>query len=297
MEQDHVQFFRRHNFAVGLSIDGRRDVNDRNRLTPDHKGSFDLVLPKARMAVEGDLRVELVLVADPTTARDLARSVRYLHETTGASFYTISFNIHTSWTPADLDNLEKGYRELGEYYVELFNARQPIQIDFLNNKMNVLLRHGFIREFLCEIGKTDLAVMPDGRIYPCLRLAVMDSADKTVIGTVEEGLDSERVRALRAACDERYLREAWPPKCHACAYPESCLNWCAASNLAMTGHPARVGDAMCRHEKVSMDVAQSVLAQIDGEKYRTLYADYFVPQPWLPLTPATPHGEARAGLN
>lgn len=288
---DQMQFFKDHDFAVGLSIDGPREVHNLNRVFADGRGSFDLVIEQAQKVVAADLRVELVLVADPSTVKDLTRSVRFLHEETGGFFFTVSFNIHAPWSPAELDLLEKAYHGLGDFYAERFNAGLPIQIDFLNNKMNVLLRRGFIREYLCEIGKTDLAVTPEGLIYPCLRLAAMDPDGQTAIGTVQDGLDRDRVQALRTACDQRYQREALPERCHSCQYPESCLNWCAAANLAMTGHPAQVGEIMCRHEQTSMAVAQEVLRRIDQDRYQALYAEYFRLKAPLPLTPATPHGE------
>jgi uncharacterized protein len=293
LRHEHVQFLHKHDFAVGISIDGPREVHDRNRIFPDGSGTFDFVIEKAQMAVEADLRVELVLVADPSNVGELADSLRYLRERTGAYFFTVSFNIHADWSDQDLILLEKAFHELGDLYVERFTAGDPIQIDFLNNKMNVLVRGGFIREYLCEIGKTDLAVTPEGRIYPCLRLAAMDPEGKTAIGTVDTGLDANKVLALRTACDERYSKESLPERCQSCLYPESCLNWCAAANLAMTGHPARVGEVMCRHEKMSVAVAQDVLARIDLDRYRALYAEYLTGAGGRPLTPAVPHGETR----
>jgi uncharacterized protein len=293
LQQEQIDYFFSHSFAVGVSIDGPRDVHDRNRIALDGQGTFDIAIQKAKAAVAADLRVELVLVADPSTISDLAASVRYLRKETGASFFTVSFNIHAPWTAPQLAQLEEAYRDLGKLYVERFNEAEPIQIDFLNNKMNVLTRGGFIREYLCEIGKTDLAVTPEGRIYPCLRLAAMDPDGKTAVGSVATGLDPTAVQALRAACDERYQRASLPERCRACRYPESCLNWCAAANLAMTGHPARVGELMCQHERISVAVAESVLGSIDQERYRALYAEYFRSRPPPPLTPASPHGESR----
>jgi uncharacterized protein len=292
LEPHHIVFFLDHQVAIGISIDGPEHVHNRNRRYPDGRGSFAEAIQKARMAVEADLCVELVLVADPTNAAELAASVRYLHEATGAWLFTVSFNIHAPWSDAELDQLERSYHELGDYYVARFWAGHPIQLDFLNNKMNVLLRGGFIPEYLCQIGKTDLAVTPEGLIYPCLRLAAMDPEGRTAVGSLEQGLDAGRIQALRAACDGRFNQRE-REECRACLHAESCLSWCAAANLAMTGHPAHVGEIMCRHERISMAVAHDVLTRIDLTRYRELYQEYFRKAPPAPLTPAAPHGESR----
>lgn len=291
LSEEHCDFFLEHDFAVGLSIDGSKEVHDRNRRWIDGSGTFERTVDNARMAVSKNVRAELVLVSDPSTVGQLAASVKYLHEETGGYFFTISFNIHDTWNQEDMAKLGRSYCELADLYIEYFRKGTPIQIDFINNKINVLLRGGFIREFLCEIGKTDLAVTPEGNVYPCLRLAAMDPKGLTIIGTVANGLQEGLITALRTAVDRRYEMESLPPECHHCVSPESCLNWCAAANLAMTGNPARVGELMCRHERLTMDIARRIIAGIDTEKYKALYADYLEPFLDFNLSPATPHGE------
>lgn len=291
LTEEHCDYFLTHDFAVGISIDGPEAVHNRNRKCIDGSGSFSKTIGKAWMAIQKNLRVELVLVSDPSTISDIPQSVRYLHEETGGSFFTVSFNIHTTWSHADLLHLETAYHELGDLYIELFTQGHPIQIDFLNNKMNVLIRGGFIQEYLCEIGKTDLAIIPDGTIYPCLRLAVMDIQGITVIGNVEKGLDFDLIKNLKKMVENRFNKSLFPEVCRECEFPQSCLNWCAAANLAMTGDPSRVGEIMCAHERISVAVAKRVIGCIDMSIYEALYAQYLKPFINQHMPPATPHGE------
>jgi uncharacterized protein len=291
LNEKHCDFFVEHDFAVGLSIDGTKEVHDRNRGWIDGSSSFLDVLEKVKLAVAKNLRMELVLVADPSNVSDLAESIRYLHQETGAYFYTVSFNIHDNWSEEDIANLEKAYESLGNLYAEHFNAGKPIQIDFLNNKMNVLLRGGFIREFLCDIGKTDLAVTPGGDFYPCLRLAAMDREGATVIGNINDGLNRDAIRKLKSIADNRFDMKKLPKECHSCMNSTNCLNWCAAANLAMTGNPAKVGELMCSHERISIQVARNTLNNIDLNLYRRLYAEYFKPDIPQYISTAIPHSE------
>jgi uncharacterized protein len=291
LTEDHCKFFTKHDFAVGISIDGPEEVHDRNRKWIDGTSSYSVVMEKIRLAARSDLRMELVLVSDPTTVSDLSKSVRYLHRESGAYFFTLSFNIHVHWSEKDLLELERSYSELGDLYVECFNNSKPIQIDFLNNKLNVILRGGYRREFICDIGKTDLAVTPEGNFYPCLRLAAMDTKGATIIGDVAGGLSSELISNLKSAVDKRFNKKHLPKDCQACFNSDNCLNWCAAANLAMTGNPARVGDLMCSHERLSIRLAEKIINKFDIDLYKKLYSEYFQFSPRQYISPAIPHSE------
>ena len=288
---EKCDFFSEHDFGVGISIDGPELINDNNRKTIGGHGTYRRVLKKIEMARQRDLRVSLALVADPSTISELSQSIRYLHEQTGCSFFTISFNIHVTWNDDQLSQLRDAYLNIARYYAEMFNSGKPVQIDFLNNKINVLLRGGFIRDSLCDIGRTDLAVTPDGLIYPCLRLAAMDPEGTTSIGSLEDGIDENKLTSLKVTCDARYLPESRPARCTPCLHSNSCLNWCAATNLAMTGHPAHVGDVMCSHEMASVAAAQYVIENIRKDHYVQLYQDYLSSELPKVILPSVPHGE------
>lgn len=270
LNEERRSFLLQNDVAVGISIDGTREVHDRNRLDLDGGSSFELVLRNARAAIDEDLRVELVLVVDPTTIGDLRTSVEYLHDATGADFFILSLNVDAVWTAHDVSRLAHSYKELADYFADKFDQGRPIQIDALNNKMNVLLRSGFIRQGLCTIGQTDLAVIPDGRIYPCLRLAARRD-DAYAIGHVATGVNWDS--ALMSGCGPGQNGDA-DPGCRSCRHTETCLNWCAAANIATSGRSTQPGMVMCKHEKICIGVSKAVLKRIDRDAYRDLYREY-----------------------
>lgn len=272
--EEQRNFLLENDVAVGISIDGSSEVHDRNRLDTCGQSSFELVLHNARRAIEADLRVELVLVVDPSTIEHLPASVRYLRTHLGADFFILSFNIDAEWTPRDLTRLSSAYRELGDYYVEQFEEGRPLQIDALNNKINVLLRGGFIKEGLCRIGKSDLAVTPDGRIYPCLRLAAKSDGGAMAIGHVTHGMDLDATRELRNACQTAHVRGGEPSRCHTCRHSQTCLNWCVAANLATSGTAIQPGVVICQYERVCIGVARRVIQRVHLGKYLELYNEY-----------------------
>jgi hypothetical protein len=59
----------------------------------------------------------------------------------------------------------------------------------------------------------------------------------------------------------------------------------------MTGHPAHVGEVMCRHEKASVAAARIILNQISLDDYYKLYQEYLLPNIPNVVIPEIPHGE------
>jgi hypothetical protein len=59
----------------------------------------------------------------------------------------------------------------------------------------------------------------------------------------------------------------------------------------MTGHPAHVGDVMCRHEMASVAAAQYVIENIQKDHYVQLYQDYLHSEIPTVILPSVPHGE------
>ena len=52
LDDDKIDFINREMSNVVLSIDGRREVNDRVRVRVDGRGSYDSILPKFQKLVE-----------------------------------------------------------------------------------------------------------------------------------------------------------------------------------------------------------------------------------------------------
>lgn len=286
----HINFFYENDFAVGLSLDGLKEPHDLNRKFPDGSSSHSLAMQSALKMRAADLRMELVLVVDPSNISFLAHSLRYLITQTDVHFFTLSFNIHANWSNESFKILEQVYDSVADLYVEFFNKGEPIQIDMFNNKINVLLRGGYIRKYLCDIGNTDLAITPKGIVYPCLRLATMDTDESLSIGNIEDGINNNKIDSLNQVSSDRFNQLAQTDNCHFCPNTNFCLSWCAAANLAMNNNPARIGLDMCKHEKIVISAAKKIISTIDMELYEKLYSEYLSGSKNT-ISPAVPHGD------
>lgn len=63
IDDDWIDFFRDHNFSVGVSLDGDAKINDQHRVFPNGTGTFDTVADKIRKLVSQVQKVGVTAVA------------------------------------------------------------------------------------------------------------------------------------------------------------------------------------------------------------------------------------------
>lgn len=57
LDDEKTEYINREMSNCVLSLDGRKEVNDRIRFTPNHKGSYDIIVPKFKSLLrEGQKR-------------------------------------------------------------------------------------------------------------------------------------------------------------------------------------------------------------------------------------------------
>lgn len=270
LADEHLEFFEEHDIGVGISIDGLPSVHDRNRRTLTGRGSFHRARDGFLLARERDVRLSVELVVDPSTITELADSVRFLVEQLGVSFIIVSINVFADWSGHLAPVFRGQFRSLADFYLERFDADKPFEIDILNNKINVLLRGGYDMDRVCHFCMTEFTVVPDGRIYPCLRIVGSDEEGETTIGTVEHGLNLEAMAAMHAESRVK------PSQCVACRNDGFCVNWCASSNFALTGRFNKVGDLLCAYEGTLIETCRDLMSRLDLSKYERMYGTYLV---------------------
>jgi uncharacterized protein len=107
------------------------------------------------------------------------------------------------------------------------------------------------------MGTGELAIAPDGRIYPCERLIAAGADDRHCLGSIDRGLEWSR---LLGRCVKGGALDA---RCRECALKDFCMNWCGCSNAFMTGHYNRVGPFLCASERAAIRAALRVFTTLE----------------------------------
>jgi uncharacterized protein len=90
LDDEWIAFLKKHNFHVGLSIDGPRELHDRYRKTRNNKPTFDLVMTAARKLVAADVSFAALCVVNRANAKHPKEVYRFLVDEVGS--WRVQFN-------------------------------------------------------------------------------------------------------------------------------------------------------------------------------------------------------------
>ena len=274
-------FFNAHNFNFCLSCDGPPPVQNAFRRFPDGTGSSRFVESTIRKAIQLLPQVLVNAVYHPRTFRRLPDVVEYFCSLGLTQIY-LSADISAGWTKQEADLLPEIYRRLGELYMQEYLRDTPRFISLIDSKIAVILRGGYHPSEWCQMGRKEVAITADGRIYPCERL-IGDGTDEHCMGDIDRGVNRQCL-----ACKAR-PGESVNPECVSCGLRKYCMNWCGCSNYASTHRYDRVGPFLCASERAAVQVAFDVLQVLEGQLGPT-FADHLGGRPSLKGTRAEKGG-------
>lgn len=251
-----TEFLRHHAFKVCISCDGPPSVHDRLRLSAGGVGTSAVVERNLRAARDALPQVLVNAVVHPATVRRLPETVEYL---SGLGLRQIFLNHDYSapWTAEDAEILGAAYEAVADRYIAWYLAGTPHYVSLIDNKIAVLIRGGYLPEERCQMGTGELAVAPDGTLFPCERLVGAGTSGDHAVGSLDRGLDLSRLlgRCIRDGPTNSQCRE--------CSLRDSCMNWCGCSNAFMTGHYDRVGPFLCASERAAIRTALRVFSTLE----------------------------------
>jgi len=219
-----------------LSIDGRREIHDAMRPAANGKGSYDLVLPKAKALVEARGDKEYYVRGTFTNRNlDFTEDVKALRD---AGFEQISIEpvVLSEESPyaileRDLSRILQEYDRLAAFLQESCREGQwfnffHFMLDFENGPC---LRK---RITGCGAGTEYVAVAPNGDIYPCHQFV---GEEGFRMGNVREGCLNREIQKSFQGCNVRTKGD-----CRVCWAKYFCSGGCAANAHKFNGsimHP------------------------------------------------------------
>lgn len=193
LDDGKIEYINREMSNCVLSLDGRREVNDRIRLTPNGKGCYDALIPKYQKLVRERTQPGRTdyYVRGTFTKENLDFVEDVLH-IASLGFSQLSVEPVTAppeepyaITEADLPEIFRNYDRLYEIMAEgvLRDGKKPFNffhymIDLKQGPCAVKRLRG------CGCGNEYVAVTPDGEIYPCHQFVGME---RWKLGNLEEG--------------------------------------------------------------------------------------------------------------
>ena len=251
LTDDKIDFINREMSNVVLSIDGRKEVNDRMRPRVDGKGSYDKIIPMYKKLVDQRGEKEYYVRGTYTKYNlDFSDDVFALLD---AGFDQISVEPVIAdakepyaITEADLPRIFEEYERLMQKILD-YEATGK-KFNFFHFMLDLDQGPCAIKRLRgCGCGNEYVAITPDGDIYPCHQF--VGEADYKM-GNVDDGTFN---REMKSDFAKTHIYSK--PDCRNCWARFYCSGGCNANNYQFSGDVHKAHKLSCEIEKKRLECA------------------------------------------
>lgn len=251
LDEEVMDFANKEMYNVVLSLDGRKETNDRMRVSRSGKGSYDLILPKFKEMVKRRGDKEYYIRGTYTHYNtDFTKDILHMAD---LGFTKLAMEPVVASPDAPYALKEEDLPVLFEQYEEL--AKEMVRRE--KNGKGFTFFHYMIdleggpciakRIAGCGVGTEYVAVTPWGDLYPCHQFV----GDKDyLLGNVFDGITNEEVRTRFKMCNI-YTR----PQCSDCFARLYCSGGCSANAYHATGKIEGIYELGCELHRKRVECA------------------------------------------
>ena len=262
LDDDTIDYINKEMYNVVLSIDGRKEVNDRMRVRVDGSGCYDRILPKFKKLVDGRGDKEYYVRGTYTKYNlDFSEDVMHLYE---AGFDEISVEpvIESpeeayAITEEDLDQIYAEYDKLVDRIGAIRKSGK--HINFFHFMIDLDQGPCVIKRLRgCGSGNEYVSITPDGDIYPCHQFV---GHDEYKMGNIEEGTFNNDIKKEFAGWHV-YSK----PACQECWARVYCSGGCNANNFVFNGDIHKAYELSCKiqRKRIECAILMKVLEQLEA---------------------------------
>lgn len=258
LDDDKIEFIDKEMSNVVLSIDGRKEVNDRIRVRVDGSGCYDRIMPNFKRMVEKRGDKEYYIRGTFTKYnKDFCEDVKHFVD---EGFEQISVEpvvcdpkYPYALTEEDLPEVFAEYEKLANYIIDTRKSGKffnffHFMIDLEQGPCAIKRLRG------CGCGNEYVAVTPDGDIYPCHQFVGQEEWKLGDLDSME--IDREEKQMFSEA--NIYGK----PECKDCWAKFYCSGGCNANNHEFTGDIHKPFKLACELERKRVECAIMIKAAL-----------------------------------
>ena len=268
LDEAFCVFAREQALFVSLSTDGHPEAQDQGRRTREGGASSATIERALCLLRASGTPFATYQVITPENAHLLAKGTDWLWER-GARLFVSTLDYGADWREEHLAALQESYRKLARRYMQWKKRGYRFFLAPFDSKLQAHTRPGEFRRESCSAGVRQLAVDPDGLLYPCIEF-LEDQA--FAIGHVDRGLDLEAFKKL----NQEHAGER-PIDCTDCGIRARCGSNCACLNLRTGNKMRAVDELLCTHERLVTLAADEIGARLWKKKTRAFLDTQYNP--------------------
>lgn len=224
-----AEFFRTHDFKVGVSVDGTSQTHDVDRINLAGRGSYAKVMSGVNVLRDAGIYPSVICVVTKSNADMGAQMLRGLVE---SGFTSIAFNaFYNTATDLRSDPFAVSDEAWTQFLKDIFEEwvaldRRDVQVRELDNM--IAWTQGRAARSCVFRGSCSswMLVDHDGKVYPCERLGrSVCFGDVASVASFTEILEAPAHRVFTT----QTLR--MPDKCKVCPMQDFCHNGCVAHRI------------------------------------------------------------------
>ncbi len=259
LNDEILEFANKEMANVVLSIDGRKEVNDRMRPFRGGQGSYDMIVPKFKKVAESRDQMNYYVRGTFTHNNlDFSEDVKHLAD---LGFKQISVEPVVAQPTddyalreEDLPQILEEYDNLAKDLIRRHEEGEPVNffhfmIDLTGGPCVAKRLSG------CGSGTEYLAVTPWGDLYPCHQFV---GNEDFLMGNVDEGITRTDIQDEFKCCNV-YAKE----KCKKCFAKFYCSGGCAANSYNFHGNINDAYDLGCELQRKRVECAIMMKAALD----------------------------------
>ena len=263
LDESFMQLAKRANIIIAVSHDGLMSAGGR-----EYTAAANLDTEKIKMLLYFQPYAITLTTVSPFSVNLFADSVEWLFQQ-GFRYLITSpaHGTHIPWDEKSCDQLQEQYQKIAQLYIQWTKAGKKFYLGAFETKIASHIEGENYVQKHCHIGKDQISVAVDGKIYPCVQFV---GNPDYCIGDVWSGIDSKRQQALASI-------HCGSPICDNCAIKNRCIHTCGCMNNLDTGSVNQVSPFQCRHEKMLISIVDKMAEKLYRSKNRRFIAKHYDP--------------------
>ena len=146
-------------YGFSLSIDGKRETNDRNRVDYNGTGTYHKIIEIIPELLKAKPDIRARMTYTPETVGKLSENIIYLIKCGFKNIVSAADFFSREWSRKEMEILLQEMEKVRQYHRKNTDELKDVRISILEDR--------FKTKGYCLGGKENFHILPNGDIYPC----------------------------------------------------------------------------------------------------------------------------------